>query len=196
MKSILIAISVLILSLNFINDNPVDRIGVKGPLYFNSTDFKLHWSDKPRENYYIQEYLPEGENLNSYNQMMTIHLFLTNTEVKDAVMQKARELDNRKKSDPLCNYEISQSPDGKEYIIDFLLGESKNENISIAEFNVYHYKQIELSNNTKALAVYAYTKRGYGEAVTDFLVSLKGERSALINEMSETSIPDIQLESQ
>lgn len=193
MKSVILVISAFILSVSFFNDDPADRIGVKGPLRFNSADFKLTWTDKPRDNYYIQEYLPEGENPDSYNQMLTIHLFLSNIELKDAVNQKVRELDNRKNTDPICNYEISESPDGKEIIIDFLLSESRNGSMTIAEFNVYHYRNIVLSNDTKALAVYAYTKRGYGDGVDDFLISLKSDRKSHINEMASAEKPEIQI---
>lgn len=123
----LIALSTLLFSFTTITDNPVDRLGVKGPLEFNKINFKLAWSDKPNDNYYIQEYLPDGENLESFNQMLTIHLFDTDIKTKDAVGQKVRELTERKKTDDVCNYQVTESPDGKEFIVDFLLGESKDD---------------------------------------------------------------------
>ena len=191
MKIILLAISSLLISMMSVSDDITDRIGVKGPLEFNGFSFNLAWSDKPRDNYYIQEYLPPGEKVESFDQMMTIHLFVTDMNVYEAVQQKGKELTSRKKSDPLCNYQITESPDGKEYIVDFILSESKGDEMTIAEFNVYRYKETDLGNNQKGLLVYAYSKRSYGDGITPFLKNLKDEKINYLNEMALTSIPDV-----
>ena len=68
MKQILILTSTLFLSFSPVEDDVIDRIGVKGPLVFDKTDFKLAWTDQPNDNYYIQEYLPEGETIDAFNQ--------------------------------------------------------------------------------------------------------------------------------
>ena len=191
MKIIIFAISSLLISFMSVSDDVTDRIGVKGPLEFNGISFNLTWSDKPRDNYYIQEYLPQGEKVESFDQMMTIHLFVTNMSVYEAVQQKGKELTSRKKSDPLCNYQITESPDGKEYMIDFILSESRGEEMTIAEFNVYRYKETDLGNNQKGLLVYTYSKRSYGDGITPFLKNLKDEKINYLNEMALTSIPDV-----
>lgn len=189
MKIIFLAISSLLISFMSVSDDITDRIGVKGPLEFNGITFNLAWSDQPRENYYIQEYLPPGEKVESFEQMMTIHLFVTDMSVYEAVQRKGKELTSRKKSDPLCNYQITESPDGKEYMVDFILSESKGEEMTIAEFNVYRYKETDLGNNQKGLLVYAYSKRSYGDGITPFLKNLKDEKINYLNEMALTSIP-------
>ncbi len=99
MKIIFLAISSLLISYMSVSDDITDRIGVKGPLEFNGISFNLAWSDQPRDNYYIQEYLPPGENVESFEQMMTIHLFVTDMNVYEAVQQQGKELTSRKKSD-------------------------------------------------------------------------------------------------
>lgn len=174
-------------------DNPIDRIGVTGPLMFNQVSYNLAWSDRPRDTYYIQEYLPEGENVNSFSQMLTIHLFDVDITIEDAVKKKINELENRIKTDATCNYEVYKSPDEKEIIIDFTLGESKNNEMTIAEFNIYRYRNIELGNNNNGLLVYAYSQRSYGEKITDFYKSLKTYRSELISMMSLSELPVISL---
>ena len=191
MKIIFLAISSLLISFMSVSDDITDRIGVKGPLEFNGLSFNLAWSDQPRDNYYIQEYLPLGEKVESFEQMMTIHLFVTDMSVNEAVQQKGKELSSRKKSDPLCNYQITESPDGKEYMVDFILSESKGEEMTIAEFNVYRYKETDLGNNQKALMVYSYSKRSYGDGITPFLKNLKDEKINYLNEMALTIIPDV-----
>ena len=181
------------MSFTTFNNEPVDRIGVIGPLTFNKTVFNLAWTDKPSDNYYIQEYLPVGEKVESFNQMLTLHLFDKDLKVSDAVKQKVKELKTRKKSDPNCHYEVTESPDGKEFIVDFLLGESKGDMMTIIEFNIYHYKQVDLSDMRKGILIYAYTKRAYGDYITPFLKNLRSERKDLLNVMIESEIPTVKL---
>ena len=193
MKILLLTISSLLLSFLSVSDDVTDRIGVKGPLEFNGIKFNLAWSDRPRDNYFIQEYLPEGQTPENFEEMLTIHLFETGMSVSEAVQQKGKELTSRKNSDPLCNYQITESPDGKEYMVDFILSESKGDNMTIAEFNVYRYKQSELGNDRNGILVYAYSKRSYGDDITPFLKKLKDEKINYLNEMAMTGIPDIKI---
>lgn len=181
------------LSLIKVDENPIDRLGIKGPLKFDQTNFKLSWTAKPNENYYAQEYLPADEKPATFNQMLTLHLFVTETETKNAAQQKINELESRKKTDPLCNYVLNESPDGKEFMLDFLLGESKENKMTIAEFNVYRYKQIEPGNNKKAILVFVYSKRSYGNDITAFLSGLGKERTKYLNEMISTKIPVVKI---
>ncbi|MBP6303787.1 MAG: hypothetical protein KA501_10425 [Bacteroidia bacterium] len=191
MKTTLVALATLLFSMTTVTENPIDRLGVKGPLVFNKTNFNLSWTDKPNESYFIQEYLPEGEKADSFNQMLTIHLFNTDVSTKEAVAQKIKELNARKKTDAVCNYEVNESPDGKEFIIDFLLGESKNDRMTIVEFNVYRYKKIEVSKNRKAVVVYAYSKRSYGDGITEFFKTLKQDRISFLNQMISADLPAV-----
>ncbi|WP_127844583.1 hypothetical protein [Psychroflexus aestuariivivens] len=192
MKSLVFALSSLIL-FAFTVDKVEDYLSVKGPLTFNKTDFHLKWSDKPNDEYYIQEYLPKDESLESFNQMLTIHLFDTDIDLEGAVSQKVSELEERKKTDPVCNYQVTESPDGKEFIVDFLLGESNDDEMTIVEFNVYHYRQVDLKKKDKGIAVLAYSKRSYGDDITEFFKTLKAERNAHLNEMISSQKPSIKL---
>ena len=160
------------------NTEPLDRIGVTGPLTFNKTAFNLAWTSKPTDTYYIQEYLPKNETAEHFNQMLSIFLLAADIKPSDAVQQKINELNDRK------------SPDKKEYMVDFVLGDSKTD---VEEFNIYRYKQIDLGNKGKALLVYAYSKRAYGNAITPFLKNLKSDRTNLLNVMSTSEIPTIKI---
>lgn len=177
--------------------NPIkevtDRLGVKGPLKFDQTSFVLASAEKPTNNYYIQEYLPVGEKFENFNQMLTIHLFIMPISAKEAALQKIKELEKRKSTDPLCNYQMAESPDGTESIVDFLVSDSKNDKLNIAEFNVYHFKQVDVGNNQKAIMIYAYSKRSYGDSITDFLSGLKEDRNHYLNTMIGTDIPKVSL---
>lgn len=192
MKTLLVLLTLVFCS--FTAQQPaVDYLNVPGPLTFGGTAFHLAWSAHPSDNYYVQEYIPTGEKVDSFNQMLIVNIFKTDIQVKDAVQQKINELETRKKNDPVCQYEINQSPDGKEFIVDFLLGEQKNDLMTITEFNVYRYKHIALGKKKKAILVYAYSKRAYGEQITAFLKSLRDDRMTFLNNMITADVPSVTL---
>jgi hypothetical protein len=180
------------LSLSTLLSDITDRLGIKGPLNFSKTKLELAWSDKPSENYYVQEYIPNGEQIKNFKQMLTIHLFTSATTPEAAVQQKVKWLVERKKTDAICNYQISESPDGKEFILDFLVGESKDGKMTIAEFNVYRYKRIQVGGKD-ALLVSAYSKRSYGDNITPFLTTLGADRNFYLNEMISFSLPSLKI---
>ena len=188
MKKFLLVLTIALISVTKPGAQPVDRIGVKGPLIFNKTSFNLAWTSKPSNNYYVQEYLPAGEKSEHFDQMLSIFLLVSDITTKDAVQQKTEELNERKKIDPTCNYMVSQSPDGTEYLLDFVLGDDK---VDVEEFNIYRYKQVDLGDNKKAVLVYAYSKRAYGDAITSFLKNLKSDRGALLNTIVASEMPKV-----
>jgi len=190
-KYLLILLTTLASFRNFSNE-PTDRIGVPGPLAFNKTAFNLAWTSKPSDNYYIQEYLPKGDNVDRFNQMISIFLLVGETKLYDAVQQKVNELNARKKTDPTCNYIVNQNPDKSEYMVDFVLADSKNDKMEVEEFNIYRYKQVDLGDK-KGILVYAYSKRAYGDDITPFFKNLKTDRVDLLNAMIGSEMPTIQL---
>jgi hypothetical protein len=192
-KLILLLIATALISFKTIEPNPVDRIGVQGPLKFIKTEFILWWTDKPSEEYYIQEYLPKDEKVENFSQLMTIHLFDNKINVEKAVELKVNELEKRKKTDATCNYQVTESPDGKEFIVDFILGESMDGKMTIIEFNAYRYKQIQLTDKSHGILVYAYSKRAYGDDITPFLKNLSGTRTEILNEMIGIELPEIKM---
>lgn len=191
MKQILLILSVFLFSFTFVADDAIDRLSVKGPLKFNKAKFDLAWTDKPNDTYYIQEYLPKGEKLESFNQMLTIHFFNIDMELEEAVAKKVQELEKRKTTDELCNYQVNESPDGKEFIVDFIVSERKDDKIATAEFNVYRYKQVQNGVGNKAVLVYAYSKRSYNDDIIPFLTNLKADRTTFLNEMIAVTMPTV-----
>ena len=194
MKLLIVSLLSIFQFFGAINEEAKDKINVKGPLTFNNTKFQLTWTSNPNENYYIQEYLPQNEELAKFNQMLTINVFITEINAKNAVEQKVKELEKRKATDPICNYQINESPDGKEFIIDFLLGESKDNKMIVAEFNAYRYKQVELEKGKKAIIVYAYSRRSYSDKINDFLKNLGNERISYLNAIISTELPQIKIQ--
>jgi len=102
MKKSLLVLATALVSFTKFGAEPVDRIGVKGPLTFNKATFKLAWTSKPSDNYYIQEYLPNSETSDHFNQMLSIFLLVADIKTNDAVQQKIKELNERKKMTQLA----------------------------------------------------------------------------------------------
>lgn len=194
MKNLMNWIMIALTTLSFAQTNPVDRIGLKGPIAFNKTPYLLAWSEKPNKNYFVQEYLPKGETVDHFNQLITIHVFVTDISVANAIQQKTQELTKRKETDKVCNFSVVNSPDGGESIIDCLLSTGSADKLDAVEFIIYKYKQIELDNNKKALLVYSYSKRGYGDGITPFLTNLGKFRRDMLNVMISEKMPEIKIQ--
>ena len=193
MNKILVILALFLMSFTPVSDSVVDRLNMKGPIVYDNTSYKLTWSSHPQENYYIQEYLPEGESQTNFNQMLTVCCFVGDYSVSDVAGLMIRSLDKRKKTDKVCNYILNKSPDGKKYILDYLMGESKGNEMTTAEFGVKFYKKVSLTNGKKAILIYSYIKRSYGAAITNMLKSLRTDRSKIINTMIASTKPDVSI---
>jgi hypothetical protein len=166
----------------------MDRLNIKGPLTFQGKNFELAWTSHPTDEFYIQGYLPAGEKPETFHEMMSVHLLRNDAEPHLAVMEKMKALETRKTTDAVCQYSLIESPDGKEFILDFVMSESKDDKVQLVEFNIYRYKQIEIGGK-KALLTYIYSKRAYGEEVTPLFEWLGTQRTEVLNKMIETSLP-------
>src|SRR5262245_45901463 len=138
----LIFLLTAMLPIGMLSPDPVEYLNVPGPLTFNSQPHLLAWTSKPSATYYIQEYLPRGEKAEHFNSMVSIFLLAEDLPLKSVVQQKTAELDNRKKTDPTCNYMISESPDKSEYLVDFLMGQTAGAPSDVQEFNIYRYRKV------------------------------------------------------
>lgn len=172
--------------------DPTERLGVKGPLTVGKTEFNLVWTDKPNDKYYVQEYLPAGEKLDSFNEMLTLFVFDAEITLEEAVAQKVQELTLRKKTDATCNYQVNENKDKKEYVVDFIVSETKNNIVETIEFSAYRYKLVNVGNRN-ALLVYAYSKRAYGSKGEPFLRSLKNDRLDYLRAVTSTELPAVTL---
>jgi hypothetical protein len=193
MKKYLLATATLFMS--FTNDSaaPTDQLGVAGPLSFGGTTYNLAWATKPSATYYVQEYLPKGEKSADFKQMLALHLIAQNSSLESVAGLKVKELEARKQSDVICNYQVITSPDNKELILDFLLSQNMESSQGIAEFNVYRYKQVALGAGKTGVLLYAYSKRSYGSSIDNFLKTLKPVRTEAIATMAAAKMPAVKI---
>src|SRR6478735_2290658 len=119
---VIIGFLVFAVLLNFeTNAQTADHLQVPGPLKFHGEAFELAWSSHPSATYYKQEYVRKGEKVESFNEMVLLEFLAGNATPKGMVAQKVQELEKRKQTDPLVNFEVIESPDGKEFILDFIM---------------------------------------------------------------------------
>jgi len=157
---------------------------------FDNKNYDLVWSSHPNENYYKQEYLTNGQNLEKFKSMILIDFLNGDFSVNDAVNAKIQELENAKKSNPIINYIILEK-DG-ETIIDFLISANSEDGkeLLIIERNVYRYKKIK-TKKTNGILVFAVSKRAYDNDINDFFKELNKNKNSLIIKVGNIEIPEI-----
>lgn len=73
-----------------------DYLGVPGPIEFDGRSYKLAWSARPAENYIKQEYVPSGQDVETYAQMLLVEVVTSDIKVMDAVRSQVDALNKRK----------------------------------------------------------------------------------------------------
>ena len=173
---------------------PVDKLGVPGPLRFGKTPFYLAWSGQANSNSFTQEYLPKGERVDRFQQMLTVAVITNVSDIKAVVNAKVNELEARKQTDAVCNYQVLSNPDKQEIILDFLVSQDITQpQGGVVEFNVYRYQQLSLGGGKTGTLLYFYSKRSYGSNIDSFLKSLPPVRAEAIATMAAAAMPVIKL---
>ena len=170
----------------------VERLGVKGPIIFDGISYELVWTNTRDGNFYIQEYIPRGQKLETYTQMITLSLLRKETPLSVVTLERMNQLEARKKSHALCQYSLIESPDSKEYILDFITSETDGNGIKTVSFTISRYQEIEI-HNKPALLQLAYTQRATGDGVEGMLRSVAANRAHLVSAMAETAMPTLSL---
>ncbi|MBQ8050347.1 MAG: hypothetical protein IJ197_02065 [Bacteroidaceae bacterium] len=186
MRRISLTLIVLISCLSMFSQETIDYLNVGKTIKFGKQKLSLAWSSHPVDYYYIQEWLPKGENFDNYSQMFTLSLhFSEELTPLIAAQNKAAELEERGKNDKICHYNILEN--GDEYIVDFLVSDTENGLVKIVEHDVHHYKQV-ISYGKKALQLTFISERSYGDDIMPFLQSLKDRRENVIMDLTQMNI--------
>ena len=104
-------------------DTVVEALGVPGPIDFLGDSYTLSWTSHPTPDYFKQEYLPEGQQSDSYAAMFMLDALTSESTPQGAANTQMAGLDERKASDPMVNYNQISNPDTGEVILDFLLSD-------------------------------------------------------------------------
>lgn len=75
--------------------DPVDYLGIPGPIEFAGTQYHLAWSSRPSADYIKHEYLPSGQKPETYTGMVSVELLSSGVSLADTVKaQTANRLRN------------------------------------------------------------------------------------------------------
>lgn len=175
----------LLLSLNLTAQNLKNYFSVS-EVSLSNTIYKLAWSSHPNSDYYKQEYLSAGEKSESFKTMIIIDAIIKDLPIEKVVRLKESELQERKKTDKVCNYQITTNSQTGEYMIDFLMSSG-----DIVEWNAYRYKKIVDSKGNPTILLFALSKRACGNDYITFLTGLKSNRIDYINLVWNYKLPTI-----
>jgi len=196
LSNLIICLLVVIATNNaFAQNNIIERLGIPGPLKFDGTNYYLLRATKQNEVTYYQEYVPDNETSDNYNQMLICKLFVTDWSVEDVAKHKMSQITQLKKTDTISTARIFKSPDGNEFIVDYFLGEYTKENkLSGVEYYIYRYKRIKLENDSDAVFAFVYTRHSNGNNLQHFLTEVNSQKRDYVNKMSSAEIPIIKLQ--
>ena len=175
MKAIITLISSLLWCLGLNAQAVTEYFNVGNPIKYCGTDYSLAWSAQPRENYFVQEYLPKGESLEHYKQMFTVSVMFGDITPLEAIQAKIAELEQRKKTDPITNYMVAEK--NGVHILEFIVSDSSNGEMNIVEVDVHYYRQMTI-NGRNASVLEFYSCRAYGDDIMPFIQSVPEKRNA------------------
>jgi hypothetical protein len=175
------------------NSKPVERLGIAGPVKFDNKTYNFVWSSHPTNEYYKQEYIQKGENLNKFTSMFMVEVATGTIILKNAVDAKIAELKALQATNPFISYESMYDSVKKEYFLDFLITQNSSDGKSavIAERNIYRYKVLPATAGKPGIMLFAISTRSYGAETKAFLAGLKTGRSVLADKMRNYILPAI-----
>jgi hypothetical protein len=164
----------------------VDFLGIPGPIDFDGKSYELAWSSRPSENYSKQEYVPVGQSVENYDQMLLVERLTGNVKVIDAVKSQIGMLEKRKGADPVVNFEVLQKHATGEVALDFLVSAKDPKGEYIVEWNLYRYVPVK-----SGVLLFAVSHRAYGnDNAKAFLGGLKRLRTGQMGAFLKASLPE------
>lgn len=191
---------ILLLQFNLLaaqqNKPMTDFFHLGNSITFGGKPFYLAWTSHPASHFYKQEYIPKGEVITKFSDMILIDIVTGNQNIKEIVAAKISELKALRETNPVVDYGLLENPKKGEYMLEFLLSQNSpdGKSILIAERNIYRYKLYEDKAGNKGILLFGVSTRSYGKEVDSFFKQLKSDRNSLINAVSQFSMPEISLD--
>lgn len=163
-----------------------DMLGVSGPVSFQGEDYTLVWSSRPSPDYVKQAYIPDGQKVESYENMILVEAVRGSLTPMEVAASQVQSLEARKGTDPVVNHDIIQNEATGEVLLDFLVSDMSADPI-IVEWNAYRY--VPLAGG-EGVGLFAISRRGYGEdGARAFLSGLGPVRKETVNALAGYDIP-------
>lgn len=167
-----------------------DRLGVPGPITFQGKSYALAWSSQPSDNYTKQEYVPDGQTVETYKDMFLIEAVTGALRPADAASAQVEMLKQRKAADPVVNYSILQNQETGNVVLDFVLSDLQADPV-VVEWNAYRYSPLK---DGKGVALYGISRRAYGEAdAKAMLQGLAKIRDADLSPLALFDVPPVSI---
>lgn len=169
----------------------IDRLNIPGPLKFNESEYFLAWSKQNSPTWAQQQYMLRDDDFKNYKELINISYFDKEIDLDNAVRQKVDYVQNRKdrSQDKYSFTNVTESPDGKEIIVDYLVTVVPKEGESYAEYNFDRFKNLETAGK-KTFVIFSYSKRLSGD-LKYAVKSLSKDRNRLMEAVIKTAIPPI-----
>ena len=190
MKKFLI-LFLCILSFGIKSQTAKDYLNISNPLVIDGTEYFLDWSKQSSNTLYLQQYLLKDEKIDSFTQMINVSYFDKEINMEDAVRQKVESFQKREDTDKFSKVQVTESPDGTEFIVDGILTESPKNGNPYAEYGIYRFKTIK-NGTKKSFLIFSFIKRNYGNSKSSAKF-LDKERNKLMGMIIDFVIPPISL---
>lgn len=162
-----------------VHANPVDRLGVPGPVQLGGQRHDLVFVTPPQPNgYVLQEYLPAGQVLDSYSRMLLLSYQPSDETPLQWAQRKQAEINARRESgnDPAAHSDLYPVGRDGAAVLVFTLSAMLPDGNVVLEWNAYHYQ-----GRAGGIVLSALSRRGYGrEQAMALLEELKGAAPAQI----------------
>lgn len=169
-------------------EKAVNYLGATETINFAGEKYNLAWSHPPQGVYYIQEYMPDGQTIEQYEDIFILDLYKdANTTIKEAVTEKTNWLNNRKKTDPTANYKVMQNAGSDEYIVDLIISDG-----DIVEWNMIRYAEYKEDGKRAGIRTFTMSKRSY-EGMEAFVNKMMKRKRELMKEFTQLPFPEIKL---
>lgn len=191
LKKIFLALLISSFSFSNAQENETSILSFPNPIEYDGTEFYITQSKQRSKTLFQEQYIPRDENLQNFNQLLDFSFFNKEIETELAVRQKVESVQQREKKDKFAKVNVSESPDGKEFIVDYFISEAPENGDSYIEYNIYRFKNME-NGSQKSFLIMSYAKRMYGDLKSS-AKALAKQRDHLMATMIEYKIPEIKV---
>ena len=190
-KKIFLALFISSFSFSNAQENETSILSFPNPIEYDGTEFYLTQSKQRSKTLFQEQYIPKDENLRDFTQLLDFSFFNKEIEIELAVRQKVESVQQREKKDKFAKVNVTESPDGKEFIVDYFISEAPENGDSYIEYNIYRFKNME-NGGQKSFLIMSYAKRMYGD-LKSATKALAKQRDHLMTTMIEYKIPKIKI---
>ena len=190
-KKIFLALFISSFSFSNAQENEMSILSFPNPIEYDGTEFYITQSKQRSKTLFQEQYIPKDENLRDFNQLLDFSFFNKEIETELAVRQKVESVQQREKKDKFAKVNVTESPDGKEFIVDYFISETPENGDPFIEYNIYRFKNME-NGSQKSFLIMSYAKRMYGD-LKSATKALAKQRNHLMTTMIEYKIPKIKI---